>query len=488
MLRSLALLLVLATAAFAGEIPLRAFFDPGESAFRLPVLTNEQFAKLRGAERLWARGIDPEFFFDPPAFKDSIPQAMNRRSTLAPGYGYHERLIIKRRLWSVSARDSSPEQWVGLIELVPLREPQAFLQHHLSLTKGLRGGVDLTQVVQALRHSERMFRMWWLDHVGRESDAARSAENRRIVRSLAKLFRHASPEVRLAAARVLGGIRSDEARRLAERTLAGSRDPGLRAALVSARLRQGGHDLARRMELWSAHGDEAVSRAVIRELAAVRQKWALSIIQKCNDTAKNMLFEECNLALGAHGGVEPLNEGPIDFYGIRTRSRRILFCIDISTSMGFPMDGMNGKLEPRRRRTLRELTRTLENLPDGVEFNILGFSSRQNPLWRRLRKADDKTRAAALEFARNVPLEGGTDIYGAFLFALHSGADTVFFLTDGEPSTGVLYDTALLLEEICHRNRHGTLRVHCIGLSRDQNTELLYNLAKRNTGRYVADR
>ena len=116
----------------------------------MPVLTNEQFAKLQGAERLWARGIDPESYFDPPAFKDSIPQALNRRSTLAPGYGFHERLMDKRRFWSVSARDSSPERWVGLIELVPLREPQPFLRHHLSLTQGLKSGFDLTQVVQAL--------------------------------------------------------------------------------------------------------------------------------------------------------------------------------------------------------------------------------------------------------------------------------------------------------------------------------------------------
>ena len=130
----------------------------------------------------------------------------------------------------------------------------------------------------------------------------------------------------------------------------------------------------------------------------------------------------------------------------------------------------------------------VEKLPDGVEFNVLGFSARRNPLWRRLRTADDRTRATALEFARSVPLEGGTDIHGAFDFALRSGADTVFFLTDGEPSTGALYDTALLLEEVCYRNRYGTLRVHCIGLSKDQNTELLYNLAKRNGGRFVADR
>jgi len=488
MVRPVVALLVFASAALAGDIPLRAFFDPATPAFGLRVLTREQFRKLNGTEALWARGIDPERYFDPPAYKDSVPQAMNRRATLAPGYGFRERLLDKRRFWSVSARNATPASYVRFVELVPLLPPREFLQRYAKFTAGFNRPVDVAQTVQALRHSERMFRDWWLDRLGTETNDSRPAEQRRVLRDLAKFLRHSNPAVQLAAAQVLGRIRTAAARSLVGRTLAGSRDPTLRAALVAARLRQGGTGLAERMELWSAHGDEAVARAVIRELGAVHERWALAIIQARNDSAHGLLLEECSVALANHAGQEAVNEGPIDFYGIHTRSRRVLFCIDVSTSMGFPMDGYGGKLEPRRRRTLRELTRTLEKLPDGVAFNVLGFSARQNPLWRKLRKADDDTRAAALDFARNAPLEGGTDIHAAFDFALRSGADTVFFLTDGEPSVGVLYDSALLLEDVCHRNRHGTLRIHCIGLSKDQNTELLHNLAKRSGGCFVADR
>ena len=66
MARPLVALLVLAWAALAGDIPLRAFFDPVTPAFGMRVLTREQFRKLNGAETLWARGIDPERYFDPP--------------------------------------------------------------------------------------------------------------------------------------------------------------------------------------------------------------------------------------------------------------------------------------------------------------------------------------------------------------------------------------------------------------------------------------
>ena len=53
---------------------------------------------------------------------------------------------------------------------------------------------------------------------------------------------------------------------------------------------------------------------------------------------------------------------------------------------------------------------------------------------------------------------------------------------------GVLVDPALILEEVAESNPHGRVVIHTVGLSRDQNAELLVNLAHRNGGRYVADR
>ena len=85
-------------------------------------------------------------------------------------------------------------------------------------------------------------------------------------------------------------------------------------------------------------------------------------------------------------------------------------------------------------------------------------------------------------------IRGGTNVYGVLAEALDSGADTVFLLSDGEPTKGIILDPALIIEEIAARNAHAAATIHTIGLSQDQNAELLVNLAYRNGGRYVASR
>jgi hypothetical protein len=204
--------------------------------------------------------------------------------------------------------------------------------------------------------------------------------------------------------------------------------------------------------------------------------------------AKGRCFEDLDVAIAARNDAEADFGGSTDFYGLKTRSKRIVFCIDVSISMDFPMDGRGGNREPRRTRTLRELTRTLERLAADVEFNVILFSQRITPLWRRLRPAEPKNRAAAIEFIRRAGTEPGTDIWGAVSAALGSGADTAYLLSDGEPSVGAILDPALILHEVAAVNAMQLLRIHAVGLSRDQNTELLYNLARASGGQFVADR
>jgi len=152
------------------------------------------------------------------------------------------------------------------------------------------------------------------------------------------------------------------------------------------------------------------------------------------------------------------------------------------------MDGMGGTREPRQRRTIRELTRTLRGLPPSVSFNVMLFSGRRTQLWRRLRPATKENVAEAVAYVAEPALQPGTDIYGAAEAALRSGADTAYLLTDGEPSQGAFLDSALIWEEIAARNEWIGVRFHCVGLSRDQNSELLYQLARRSGGRFLADR
>lgn len=187
-------------------------------------------------------------------------------------------------------------------------------------------------------------------------------------------------------------------------------------------------------------------------------------------------------------GLDPEPEGRVGFYGIRTFSRRLLFCIDVSGSMALPMDGKGGKREKRIERTRRELIKTLTGLPADTRFDVVLFASRVIPWRGRLVKANEAQRHEALAFVEEQAPDGGTNVYAALEYALASGADTVFLLTDGEPSVGVLVDPALILEEVCAANAAGSVAIHAIGLAQDQNDELLVNLAARNDGTYVAVR
>ena len=105
MRRALGLLWLIACPAMAGEVPLREFFNPASPAFRLPALTKAEFERLDADQKLWARGVDPGDYFTPPKFKDAIPQALNRRGRLHPGFGHRERLMEKQRFWRAAARD-----------------------------------------------------------------------------------------------------------------------------------------------------------------------------------------------------------------------------------------------------------------------------------------------------------------------------------------------------------------------------------------------
>ena len=89
---------LIACPALAGEVPLREFFNPASRAFRLPTLTRTEFDRLDTEQRLWARGVDPASYFSPPKYEDAIPQAMNRRAQLHPGFGYRERMMDRDRL------------------------------------------------------------------------------------------------------------------------------------------------------------------------------------------------------------------------------------------------------------------------------------------------------------------------------------------------------------------------------------------------------
>ena len=227
---------------------------------------------------------------------------------------------------------------------------------------------------------------------------------------------------------------------------------------------------------------------LVRALRTVPGGWADELLAARYESAEGRHRDDLESVRARRLLREPRPDGPVSFYGIRTQSRRILFCIDVSGSMNYPMDGSGGTREKRIEKTRRELYRTLGDLPEGTRFNVVLFAARQVPWKRKLVPANVARREEAIAFLDAKEISGGTNIHGAVEFALASGADTAFLLTDGEPSVGVIVDPALIVAESAARNRHGGLVIHTIGLAQDQNAELLVNLAHRSGGTYVAVR
>jgi len=190
------------------------------------------------------------------------------------------------------------------------------------------------------------------------------------------------------------------------------------------------------------------------------------------------------------------------YYGLWTLSTHLLFVTDLSTSMDHVDPGRYGNTPgiSRLALTQQELTQLVDDLAEDVHFNLATFSD-STTLWRgELSKASKRNKAAALKLIDRYRTIGGTNIFSSLEEAfdaaeqqIDSGrdddlaADTVFLLTDGEPSTGRLTDTSLLLEHVAERNRVLGLRFHCVALTRQGvPRDFLARLAACSDGQYVS--
>jgi len=482
-MRRLCVWSLLAAPALAGD-RLDALLDP--AAEPLEPLSRRAFEALDGDDRLRARGIEPALHVAPPDVPGAVEQARNIRGRLVPGFRYAKRLATKREKTLRALRRVPPYRLPWLVARLRAWSPEAFVAKYGHLARDADRNRFARQPLQALRHSERQYRAWLLGEIAARMNDMEPPKRAVALDGLVRGLEHRDPVRRRHCAEVLGRVRDPLAASALERAVDREEDASVLAALVHGRARHGGKRLGRLLRRWAGRDDEALRRAVVRECALREDAGDAPFLRELFESARGRLRDDVLAAWPAGGPERPGTRGEIAFYGIETHSRRVLFCIDVSGSMAWPMDGMDGTRERRIDKTRRELFRTISELPAGTEFNVAMFAGRPVPWRRELVPATPESREAAIGFIEETGILPGTNLYRALDFAFESGADTVFVLTDGEPNGGVILDPALLIEEIAARNAHGALRIHAIGLSLDQNAELLANLAARTGGRYVA--
>lgn len=175
------------------------------------------------------------------------------------------------------------------------------------------------------------------------------------------------------------------------------------------------------------------------------------------------------------------------FFGIRIESHRVMFIIDVSGSMNEPVRaeyvGETGR--PRIDVAKEELRRALEALDEKALFNIAPFSGDvEGWLEDGIASADDVSREDALVYVDRLGAGGGTNLYGSLVFTFDDpDIDTIFLLSDGEPSVGDLTDPQMIRDAIAELNETRNVVINTIAIG--SSLQVLEWLAEDSGGTHV---
>lgn len=176
-----------------------------------------------------------------------------------------------------------------------------------------------------------------------------------------------------------------------------------------------------------------------------------------------------------------------EFFGIKIISRRVIFILDVSGSMEEPLaDDYKGRGGWTRMEVARdEMKRCLEKLDTGAFFNLLVFSSGVER-WTdgNLVACDDANRAKALAYVDKLLAFGGTNLYDSLKEAFSDPeVDTIFLMSDGEPSMGEVVEPVVIREDVAAWNETRRIVINTIAVGGALN--ILEWLAEDSGGTHV---
>jgi hypothetical protein len=221
--------------------------------------------------------------------------------------------------------------------------------------------------------------------------------------------------------------------------------------------------------------------------------------------------------------AEGYGKKPTTYYDVKIVSKRVFFVIDISYSMEMTMRFKNadGHYETHTRLDLakEQLIKTLRMLDDNTEFGILAFEAILEPWRPSLQKATKGVIDEAVHWVEDLKTSnqgqteegydrGQTNTYAALKWVYgrttkdseqtqSTGsskampktkpiADTVFFLSDGDPSCGELTIHSQIVEQVKRYNQSSrvvinTVAIELVGLGR----QLMADIATATGGKAV---
>ncbi len=171
----------------------------------------------------------------------------------------------------------------------------------------------------------------------------------------------------------------------------------------------------------------------------------------------------------------------VSYYDIPLVSSRVAFLVDTSGSM-LERIGTDRKFT-RLDAAKEQLTHVLASLPAETHCNLVDYDTKVRQLWDQLRKTTEENRQDMLKFVKKLAAAAGTNIFDALELAFKDpDVDTIYLLTDGQPTAGRLVNTEDILDEVQRWNRQRQIVIHCISIGLD--SDLLKRLAKESGGSY----
>jgi len=245
--------------------------------------------------------------------------------------------------------------------------------------------------------------------------------------------------------------------------------------------------------------------ATIRALGKLKTKEAIDLLVDRMSKEEGRLLAECGDALRAATGKglgyapgswkewwgasresfafpsESAPNGPAahmtTYYGVPVLSNRMVFCLDISGSMSEKL-GDATRLELAK----KELTHVLASLGKDALVNLIFFDDRIEPMQKQLWPVKNNLAKANQMIAALQP-RGRTNFYDTLEFAFqHKEADTIYLVSDGEPTDGKIILPEDILREVRRMNRTRQIVIHTISIGV---SPFMKALAEQNGGQYV---
>lgn len=366
---------------------------------------------------------------------------------------------------------------------------------------------------------------------------------------------HADWFQRTAAARIAASAPEEEASKPALiELIEKEKDPRVRLAGVEGLAKAPGNSwhtlIAGRCEDpdWSVQlvaariaGEREVGRAIpnlIHGLAKATPRVAEAIVTSLRKlTGQNIeAYEEpwakwweANRSKYGEDGrpLQPVVAAPrasdVEFYGLKVRSDKIMYIIDISGSMQAEKKAKatTGRDTPGKKPDPRpdahaerfsgpkieiaklELKRSLQALPKTSSFNIIAFNHQVQQWKEKMVDASDANKEQAYAWIRDMTPSGSTFIDGALQIAFKMAGmgaydkaypgvalDTIILLSDGAPTdnsdSGTLMDPKIILDHVAEWNPQKRIVIHCIGIDNVvQGIDFMKKLASQNGGIYI---